>query len=93
MGIFYVNAQIGSASAPWIAEALLRFHASVPFFVLGIIPVIAFLLGLMIPETKGKIMEDFVRNSHEGKRLLIFFVMLENAKFQELIKYHNGKEL
>lgn len=60
MGIFFVTAQSGSAVAPWIAKALLRFHSSVPFFVMAIFPVIAFFVAFFVPETKGKILNDFV---------------------------------
>ncbi|XP_066919741.1 solute carrier family 22 member 13-like [Clytia hemisphaerica] len=54
MGLFYVFSQLGGALAPWIAKGLLRYHVTLPLFVLGVFPIIASILALSLKETKGK---------------------------------------
>ena len=58
MGLFYVFSQLGGALAPWIAKALLRYHVTLPLFVLGAFPIIASILALSLKETKGKAIDQ-----------------------------------
>ena len=53
MGLFYVFSQLGAGLSPWIAKGLLRFHVTLPLFVLGAFPVVASLLALGLKETRG----------------------------------------
>ena len=54
MGLFYVCSQLGGGLAPWISKGLLRFHFTLPLFVLGGFPVCCFFLALTLRETKGR---------------------------------------
>lgn len=53
MGLLQISSRIGAAGAPWVAKALQNVHKSVPFLVMGVSSLIAALLLVVLPETKG----------------------------------------
>eukprot|EP00794_Sanderia_malayensis_P019276 gene19276-21202_t len=53
MGLLQVVSRVGAATAPWIAQWLKHYHASVPFAVMGSLTLIATILSLFLKETKG----------------------------------------
>lgn len=53
-GLFYVLSQLGASCSPWIAKGLIRYHPTLPFFVMAALPVLGFAFSLIIKETKGQ---------------------------------------
>ena len=53
MGILYVSTCFGSAAAPFVLE-LDRIHGTLPFGLMGGLSMIASLLCLKLPETRGR---------------------------------------
>ncbi|CAB4030252.1 organic cation transporter -like [Paramuricea clavata] len=53
MAITYVSTCLGSAAAPFVLE-LDRIHPILPFGLMGGLAVVAALLGLLLPETRGR---------------------------------------
>ena len=55
MGFTNVCSRIGSAAAPWIAKGLQPVAPWLPFVALGVPSMVAFFVGLFLPETKENV--------------------------------------
>ena len=58
MGILQIAAQVGATSAPWVVKGLSPLRAYLPFVVFGVTSLIGAGLGMWLPETKVRTMED-----------------------------------
>ena len=59
---------VGMMCAPWAALWLRKFFISLPFYVLGGVPIAGSLLTLNIPETHGeKLLEDMITKRRESQ--------------------------
>ena len=63
------SAGTGGAAAPWIAQWLSNFHASLPFAVMSGFAVTAALMCLMLKETKGLQTAEVLEKAIENKGL------------------------
>lgn len=62
-GYLQVNARIGGAAAPWIAQGLKEFHKDAPFVTMAALALTAGAILLRLPETRGK---DIDQRSQES---------------------------
>ena len=72
MGIMGVIGHVGAVSAPFVVE-LKRIHPTLPFGLMGGLAVIAALLCLILPETRGMPTVE-VYDNNNGKVILCFFL-------------------
>ena len=72
MGIMGVISHFGAVSAPFVVE-LKRIHPTLPFGLMGGLAVIAALLCLISPETRGMPTAE-VYDNNNGKVILCFFL-------------------
>ena len=54
MLILLAMGRVGTTASPWVIQGLATFNTSLPFIAMGVPAIIAVLLGLWLPETKGK---------------------------------------
>jgi hypothetical protein len=72
MGIMGVIGHFGAVSAPFVVE-LNRIHSTLPFGLMGGLAVIAALLCLILPETRGMPTAEVYENNN-GKVILCYFL-------------------
>ena len=65
MGLLQISSRIGAASAPWVAKGLKTVHRYAPFLVMGVSSVLAAILMLLLPETKGKKTAEVIDDKNE----------------------------
>jgi hypothetical protein len=61
----YIAACLGSAAAPFVLE-LDRIHPILPFGLMGGLAVVAALLGLLLPETRGRPTAEVFESKNSG---------------------------
>ena len=71
MGFVGVSSRIGAVSAPFVVE-LKRIHPTLPFGLMGGLAVIAALLCLILPETRGMPTAE-VYDNNNGKLYCVIF--------------------
>ena len=76
MGFVGVASRIGAVSAPFVVE-LKRIHPTLPFGLMGGLAVIAALLCLILPETRGVPTAEVYDNAN-GKLYQVFFTFLNH---------------
>jgi hypothetical protein len=65
IAIVYIAACLGSAAAPFVLE-LDRIHPILPFGLMGGLAVVAALLGLLLPETRGRPTAEVFESKNSG---------------------------
>ena len=70
MGLLEISSPIGGASAPWVAIGLKSVHPFLPFLVMGASSLIASVLMLLLPETKGRSTAEVIEDGKEQQKKL-----------------------
>lgn len=58
MGIMQVSARIGSSSAPFVADGLIRVNRGAPFILMGALSFVSSIIAFKLEETKGKDVDE-----------------------------------